>query len=84
MKSKSITIRLSNEEYNILNNINSLYHISHSEYIRKLINNSLPTNMYNQEIPTILGKIYIRLTELGLQDEEITQEVHKLCQMLLS
>lgn len=74
-KDKTISLRLSNKEYSIIE--------SNSNYLRSLINNALPVEVdYRQNIAPIMCKIQIRLTELGLEDEEITREVNQLCRML--
>ena len=57
--------------------------MTNSEYIRSLITNAVPvTENHNQEIASIMCKIQIRLAELGLEDENISKEVNRLCRML--
>lgn len=82
-KDKTISLRLSNKEYTILESNSSNLNMSMSNYLRSIINNTLPTEVnYRQNIAPILCKIQIRLCELGLEDEQITREVNQLCRML--
>lgn len=82
-KDKTISLRLSNKEYSILESNSKKLNMSFSNYVRSAIMNSLPAEVnYRQNIAPILCKIQIRLTELGLEDEEITKEVNQLCRML--
>ena len=82
-KDKTISLRLSNKEYTILESNSNKLNMSNSNYLRSLINNALPAEVdYRQTIAPILCKIQIRLAELGLEDEEITKEVNQLCRML--
>ena len=82
-KNKSISLRLNEELYNMVNTNSNNLHMTESEYIRSLISNAAPvTENHNQEIAAILCKIHIRLSELALEDEEITKEVHRICRML--
>lgn len=82
-KDKTISLRLSNEEYSILESNSNNLNMSVSKYIRSMLNNALPAEInYRQYIAPIMCRILIRLSELGLEDEEITKEVNKLCRML--
>lgn len=82
-KDKTISLRLSNKEYTILESNSNKLNMSNSNYLRSLISNALPAEVnYRQNIAPIMCKIQIRLTELGLEDEEITKEVNQLCRML--
>lgn len=82
-KDKTISLRLSNKEYSILEANSSNLNMTVSNYIRSVINNTIPTEVnYRQDIAPILCKIQIRLCELGLEDEQITREVNQLCRML--
>lgn len=57
--------------------------MSISNYIRSMINNTLPAEVnYRQYIAPIICKIQIRLAELGLEDDEMIKEIRKLCLML--
>ena len=82
-KSNTISLRLSDEEYNIINtNCNNL-NMNPSQYLRSLINEANPVSMdYRQVIAPTICEMYIRLQELGLEDDEITKKVHDLCQTL--
>lgn len=82
-KSNTISLRLSNEEYNLINiNCNHL-NMNPSQYIRSLINGTNPVSVdYRQIIAPMICEMYIRLQELGLEDDEITKKVHDLCQTL--
>lgn len=82
MKEKSITIRLSEDDYQIIQYYKDYYHMNNTQVIQSLLKNHLPNNQYQQEIATALCNIYIRLTELGLSDDAISLEVQKLCRML--
>lgn len=82
-KDKTISLRLSNEEYTILESNSNHQNMSISEYIRSMIDHSLPAQInYRQHIVPIMCRIQIRLSELGLVDEEIVKEINNLCQML--
>lgn len=82
-KKNSITIRLNNNELGIVNINSQNLNLSKSEYIRSLITERKQVEVdYRQDIVPVLSNIYIKLQELGLDDTEITEEVHKLCQML--
>lgn len=82
-KDKTISLRLSNEEYTILESNSNNLNMSISNYIRSMINNTLPAEVnYRQYIAPIICKIQIRLAELGLEDDEIIKEIRKLCLML--
>ena len=82
-KSNTISLRLSDEEYNIINtNCNNL-NMNPSQYLRSLINGTNPVSMdYRHVIAPTICEMYIRLQELGLEDDEITKKVHDLCQTL--
>ena len=82
-KEKTISLRLSNEEYSILESNSKKLNMKTSQFIRSMINHSLPAETnYRQHIAPIMCRIQIRLAELGLQDEEIVKEINKLCLML--
>lgn len=61
-------------------NINSCrLQITNSEYLRLLIHNAVPAAVdYRQDIAPVICKIDVRLQELGLDEKEITKEVHAL------
>lgn len=82
-KDKTISLRLSNEEYSILESNSNNLNMTTSQYIRSMINKSLPAGInYRQYIAPVMCKIQIRLAELGLEDDEIIKEINKLCLML--
>lgn len=82
-KNNSITIRLANNELGIVNINSKDLNLSKSEYIRSLITERKSVEVdYRKDIVPVLGNIYVKLQELGLEEEDITKEVHKLCQML--
>ncbi|MBQ8230916.1 MAG: hypothetical protein IJZ34_03150 [Lachnospiraceae bacterium] len=82
-KDKTISLRISNKEYSILESNSSNLNMTMSNYLRSMINNALPTEVnYRQSIAPIMCKIQIRLAELGLEDEEISKELNNLCRML--
>lgn len=82
-KTTPISVRLDKDEINRLRNNSKNLKMTDSEYIRSLINNSLPpANDHRQEICTTLCKIYCLLCEQGLETEQVTKEVHRLCQIL--
>lgn len=82
-KNKTISLRLSKEEYTILESNSNNLNMTVSNYIRSIISNTTPNNVdYRQTIVPVICKIQIRLTELGLEDEAITKEVNQLCRML--
>ena len=82
MKDKTISIRVTEEEYQRLNMISSQNKMNVSHYIRSLIQDSKPIISHNQEAAKAIAKIYVKLEELGIEDEELTEEVHMLCQNL--
>ncbi len=82
-KDKTISLRLSNEEYSIIESNSNNLNMSISQYMRAMINNALPAETdYRQHIASIMCNIQIRLAELGLEDDEIVKEIRKLCLML--
>lgn len=82
-KDKTISLRLTNEEYSILESNSNNLNMNTSQYLRSMINNALPVEInYRQYIAPIMCRIQIRLSELGLEDEEISKEVNNLCRML--
>ena len=82
-KDKTISLRLSNEEYSILESNSNNLNMSISQYMRSMINNALPTETdYRQHIAPIMCRVQIRLAALGLEDDEIVKEINKLCLML--
>ena len=82
-KDKTISLRLSNEEYSILESNSNNLNMNTSQYLRSMINNALPAETdYRQYIAPIMCNIQIRLAELGLEDDEIVKEIRKLCLML--
>ena len=82
-KDKTISLRLNEELYSVVNTNSNKLHMTNSEYIRSLITNAVPvTENRSQKIASIMCNIYICLAELGLEDENITKEVNQLCRML--
>ena len=82
-KDKTISLRLSNEEYSIVESNSNNLNMSMSQYMRTMINNTLPAETdYRQHIAPIMCRVQIRLAELGLEDDEIVKEIRKLCLML--
>ena len=82
-KDKTISLRVTNEEYSILESNSTNLNMTISQYIRSSINHSLPSETnYRQHIAPIMCRLQIRLAELGLEDEEIVKEINKLCLML--
>ena len=84
MKRKNtLSIRLTNNELDTININSRRLQMTNSEYLRSLIHNAVPAAVdYRQDIAPVICKIYVRLQELGLDEEDITKEVHALCQML--
>ena len=82
-KGKTISLRLTNEEYSIVESNSNNLNMTTSQYIRSMINNALPSETnYRQCIAPIMCRVQIRLAELGLEDDEIVKEIRKLCLML--
>ena len=82
-KDKTISLRLTNEEYSIVESNSNNLNMNTSQYLRFMINNTLPAETdYRQYIAPIMCRIQIRLVELGLEDDEIVKEIRKLCLML--
>ena len=82
-KTKTISIRLNNEEYIRLSNISNTHNMTNSEYIRSLIDDNNPgINNHAPEIAASLARLYIRLQELGIGEEVVAKEVDALCRTL--
>lgn len=82
-KTKTISIRLNNEEYIRLSNISNTHNMTNSEYIRFLIDDNKPgINNHAPEIAASLSRLYIRLEELGIGEEAVSKEVDALCRTL--
>ena len=82
-KNHTLSIRLTNNELDTVNINSRRLQMTNSEYLRSLIHNAVPPAVdYRQDIAPVICKIYVRLQELGLDEEDITKEVHALCQML--
>ena len=82
-KDKTISLRVTNEEYSILESNSTNLNMTISQYIRSSINHSLPAETnYRQLIAPVMCRIQIRLAELGMEDDEIVKEINKLCRML--
>lgn len=82
-KTKTISIRLNNEEYIRLSNISNTHNMTNSEYIRSLIDDNKPgINNHAAEIAASLARLYIRLQELGIGEEVVAKEVDALCRTL--
>ena len=82
-KNNTLSIRLTNNELDTININSRRLQMTNSEYLRSLIHNAVPAAVdYRQDIVPVICKIYVRLQELGLDEEDITKEVHALCQML--
>lgn len=82
-KTKTISIRLNNEEYIRLSNTSNTHNMTNSEYIRSLIDDNKPgINNHASEIAASLARLYIRLQELGIGEEVVAKEVDALCRTL--
>ena len=82
-KTKTISIRLNNEEYIRLSNISNTHNMTNSEYIRFLIVDNKPgINNHAPQIAASLSRLYIRLRELGIGEEAVAEEVEDLCRTL--
>ena len=82
-KTKTISIRLNNEEYIRLSNISNTHNMTNSEYIRFLIDDNKPgINNHAPEIAASPSRLYIRLEELGIGAEAVSKEVDALCRTL--
>ena len=82
-KTKTISIRLNNEEYIRLSNISNTHNMTNSEYIRSLIDDNKPgINNHALQIAASLSRLYIRLRELGIGEEAVSKEVDALCRTL--
>ena len=82
-KNNTLSIRLTNNELDTININSRRLQMTNSEYLRSLIHNAVPAAVdYRQNIAPVICKIYVRLQELGLDEDDITKEVHALCQML--
>lgn len=83
MKNHTVTLRLSDSEYKNLKYNISCTKMTISQYIRALISNINPRqDNHRQEAVTQICKLYICLTEKGLdEDDSLMQEMKKLCQI---
>ena len=82
-KTKTISIRLNNEEYIRLSNTSNTHNMTNSEYIRSLIDDNKPEiNNHVPEIAASLARLYIRVEELGIGEEVVAKEVDALCRTL--
>ena len=82
-KTKTISIRLNNEEYIRLSNTSNTHNMTNSEYIRSLIDDNKPgINNHASEIAASLARLYIRLQELGIGEEVVAKEGDALCRTL--
>ena len=84
MKTHTTTLRLSDGEHRKLQQDASSAKMSTSQYLRALINGTTPTaENHQQEIVTLLCKINIHLSELGLNENySLMEELNTVCQML--
>ena len=70
-KNNTLSIRLTNNELDTINTNSRRLQMTNSEYLRSLINNAVPAAVdYRQDIVPVICKIYVRLQELGLDEEE--------------
>ena len=81
-KKKTISIRIDDKQYSILETNSHKLNMTVSDYIRHQIDQApeaIPD--HRQQISSIMCRLYILLQEHGLEDETIAKEVHQLCQM---
>lgn len=84
-KSNRISLRLSQEESNLLSIVCSRTNMTPSQYIRSLITNApMPADDHKAEIMKIMCQIYVHANEKEYVDEEIREEYRQLCQKFLS
>lgn len=83
-KNNVVTIRLSSDEKAKLDIDASKSSMTSSQYIRTLImNTEITNNCHQQEVASMLCKIYIMLSEKNIPtDETLMKELHLLCQTL--
>ena len=84
MKDHTVIARISAEGYEKLKRDALSANLSNSDYIRSLIYGTTPTaENHQQEIVSLLCKLYVHLSELGLdEDESLMEELNNLCQIL--
>ena len=92
MKNFNISVRLDKKTNTVLRDKAALSNISLSDYVRSLIldNTSSTIDEYtdkhskvgDKELASIICRMYILLTEKNLDSEPLTNEVHKICQLL--
>ena len=84
MKTITKTVRLTDEENRILKEKASQVQMTHSEYLRSLINSApMPMTSHNHVLITSVCRIHILLAELGLnEDVPLMEEANRLCQIL--
>lgn len=81
-KSIPISLRLSQDEYSLLEFNASHAGMTNSQYIRSLISGSVPSSKnILPEVASVLCRVYILLEEKGLETEKVSREVQKLCQL---
>lgn len=78
-KKRTISIRIDDEQYSILENNSHKLNMTVSDYIRHQIDQApeaIPD--HRQEICSIMCRLYILLKEHGLEEESIAKEVQQL------
>jgi len=81
-KKKTISIRIDDKQYSILETNSHKLNMTVSDYIRHQIDQApeaIPD--HRQQISSIMCRLYILLQEHGLEEEAIAKEVQQLCQM---
>ena len=84
MKNRTITVRLTEEEYEKLNAVIQSAELRISEYIRRLLNKETSQRQTcNQHSIEKVCQLYVTLSELGLDmNERLMKEMNELCQTL--
>lgn len=83
-RNHTISIRLSDMEFNQLVQKSEVNNMTHSQYIvSKIMDEPANNTLNSQEIVRCMCKIQIELQRLGVPDSTITEEVSKICHMLL-
>lgn len=81
--SKTLSIRINKDIYQLISNNSKNNNMSVSEYVRSVLEEITPNDKnFNPRIVSLLSRLYIRLCELGISEDEIAKEVYELCQIL--
>lgn len=84
MRNNTISVRLSDQEKTLLEDMSNRLDITPSQCIRVLLHQGEDPRKERlcPVVGAVLSRIYVRLGELGLETDRVTEEVMRLCQIL--